>query len=292
MILGKTILLCMVLGTVHGTAFAAAPTSAYSPAAVSNHLQQLQNKAPKGFTVLWQPPFAVAGDVPPATVRWIATGTVAWASARLKQDFFAADPTEIVDVWLFKDDASYRRHARLLFNDTPDTPFGYYSHRHRALVMNISTGTGTLVHEMTHAFMPANFSACPAWFNEGLASLFEQCGDRGGHIVGLPNWRLPKLQDAIRAGKVPDFARFTALSDDEFYGRKTGAGYSEQYAQARYLCHYLQERGLLVRFYREFSANVAKDPTGYESLKKVLGDPDMKLFQKQWEISVFLLRAP
>lgn len=230
---------------------AAAPASAYSPAAITNHLQQLRKKAPKGFTVLWQPPFAVAGDVPPATVRWIASNTVAWATKRLKQDYFSADPKEIVDIWLFKDDASYRKHARLLFNDTPTTPYGYYSHRHRALIMNISTGTGTLVHEMTHAFMAGNFSGCPAWFNEGLASLYEQCGDKGGHIVGYPNWRLPKLQEAIRAGKVPDFEKFTAMSDDEFYGRKTNSAYNEQYAQARYLCHYLQERGLLVRFYRE-----------------------------------------
>ena len=31
-----------------------------------------------------------------------------------------------------------------------------------------------LVHEMVHPFMDADFPACPAWFNEGLASLYEQ----------------------------------------------------------------------------------------------------------------------
>jgi len=28
-----------------------------------------------------------------------------------------------------------------------------------------------LVHEIVHPFMRANFPECPAWFNEGLASL-------------------------------------------------------------------------------------------------------------------------
>jgi hypothetical protein len=271
---------------------ARATSNAYAPHAISNHLQQLQVKAGRGFTVLWQPPFAIAGDVPPATARWVATNTVAWATARLKRRYFTNDPKEIVDIWLFKDDQSYRRHALRLFEDRPSTPFGYYSPRHRALVMNISTGTGTLVHEMVHAFTGANFPGCPAWFNEGFASLYEQCGEKNGEIVGYPNWRLPKLQEAIRAGKVPTFDKFTALTTDEFYGRKTGANYNEQYAQARYLCYYLQERGLLHRFHREFIANVARDPTGLETLKKVLGETDWQLFQKKWETFVLLLKAP
>ena len=75
-------------------------------------------------------------------------------------------------------------------------------------------------------------------------------------------------------------------------GKNTGAKYSEQYAQARYLCYYLQERGLLGKFYREFHDRVRTDPTGYNSLKKVLGETDMNAFQKKWETFVLSLRAP
>jgi hypothetical protein len=270
----------------------AAADSAYSATAITNHLQHLRERAGAGFTVVWQHPFASAGDVPPQATRLIATNTVAWATTRLKRDFFSAEPAEIVDIWLFKDDASYHKHARKFFGDSPTTPFGYYSSRHRALVMNISTGGGTLVHEMVHAFMAPNFPKCPAWFNEGFASLYEQCGDKGGHIVGYPNWRLPKLQEAIRGGKVPAFQKLTAMSSDEFYGRTSGSTYNEQYAQARYLCYHLQERGLLTRFYREFVANAANDPSGFETLRKVLGEPDMQLFQKKWETFVLLMQAP
>ena len=48
---------------------------------------------------------------------------------------------KIIDIWLFKDKESYQRHTRELFGETPTTPFGYYSDEHRALIMNIATGS-------------------------------------------------------------------------------------------------------------------------------------------------------
>src|SRR6185369_3440763 len=122
--------------------------------------------------------------------------------------------------------------------------------------MNIATGTGTLVHEIVHPYVRANFPRCPAWFNEGLGSLYEQCGERDGHIVGYPNWRLPGLQRAIQASSVPSFAELTATTDAQFYGEDKGTNYAE----ARYLCYYLQEQGLLHKFYRAFAANQERDP--------------------------------
>ena len=104
-----------------------------------------------------QKPFVVIGDEPQEAVQQRAEGTVKWAVDRLKQDFFPNDPSEILDIWLFKDAASYEKNTRLLFGDQPTTPYGYYSSRHKALIMNISTGGGTLVHEIVHPFMEANF---------------------------------------------------------------------------------------------------------------------------------------
>ena len=60
------------------------------------------------------------------------------------------------------------------------------------------------------------------------------------------------------------------------------------YAQARYLCYYLQERGLLFRFYKELRA--AEDTSGYTTLRAILGNPDMAVFQKEWE--QFVLAIP
>jgi hypothetical protein len=52
------------------------------------------------------------------------------------------------------------------------------------------------------------------------------------------------------------------MSDGGFYGGPESSKYSEFYAQARYLCYYLQEKGLLIKFYQELAANVRRDPTG------------------------------
>ena len=275
--------------------FGAAPVPAPVPAGadpLAAKVADVRRLAPPGFTVLAQPPFVMAGDETPETVRRRARDTVKWAVDMLRQDYFRRDPAETISIWLFRDDASYRRHARLLFGDTPETPFGYYSERHRALVMNIGTGGGTLVHEIVHPFMRANFPACPPWFNEGLGSLYEQCQERGGHIAGLPNWRLAGLQEAIRAGNTVSFRELAAKSEREFYGAPGNPKYSQFYGQSRYLCYYLQEKGLLIKFYRAFTAAARQDPTGYRTLQRVLGETDMAAFQKRWEKFVLELRYP
>lgn len=251
------------------------------------HADKLKTKLKgRGFTVLIQTPFVVVGDESEAMVKRRAENTVKWAVDKLKQDYFTKDPEKILEIWLFKDDASYRKHAKEFFNDEPDTPYGYYSPSNKALIMNISTGGGTLVHEIVHPFMEANFPDVPAWFNEGMGSLYEQSGEKDGHIHGYTNWRLPGLQKGINNKVVPTFKKLLAMSDTEFYREDTGTNY----AQARYLCYYLQQNGLLIKFYKEFVKNQKTDTTGYKTLQSVLGEKDMNAFQKNWEAFVLKLR--
>ena len=241
---------------------------------------RLKKKLPHaGFHVTIQKPFVVIGDEPKPTVVARSKNTVKWAVDHLKRTYFRKDPKRILDIWLFKDKTSYRKHTKSVFGDTPTTPFGYYSSRHRALVMNIATGGGTLVHEIVHPFIESNFPGCPSWFNEGLASLYEQCGEKNGRITGYTNWRLRGLQQAIRNGKVPAFQKLCGTTTQQFYHEDKGTNY----AQARYLCYYLQEKGLLVKYYNAFVKNARTDPTGYATLKKTLGASDMPKWQKGWE---------
>jgi hypothetical protein len=244
-----------------------------------------QTRVPE-FSFVIQRPFVVIGDEPKQVVQERAEGTVKWAVDRPKLDFFPNEPKQILDIWLFKDATSYEKYARLLFGDEPTTPYGYYSSAHQALVMNIETGGGTLVHEIVHPFMEANFPACPPWLNEGLGSLYEQCGDAKGHIHGFTNWRLPGLQQAIRAKQVPSFKDLTAMGRNAFYNEDKGVNY----AQARYLCFYLQEKGLLVKFYRDFHARQNEDPSGFKTLQTTLAETDMEAFKRKWEAYVLSLR--
>lgn len=252
------------------------------------HIAQLRKKLPtKDFNIVVQSPFVVVGNDSPEAVKRHSEKTVKWAVEKLKKNYFTKDPKNILDIWLFKDETSYYKYAKEVFGDTPSTPYGYYSAYHKALIMNIGTGGGTLVHEIVHPFMEANFTDCPAWFNEGLASLYEQSGELDGSIHGYTNWRLPGLQNAIKKGTNPTFKTLLSTSEKQFYDDSAGV----HYAQARYLCYYLQQKGLLIKFYQEFAKNSASDPTGYQTLQKVLGAPDMDAFQKDWEAYVLKLRV-
>jgi hypothetical protein len=258
----------------------------FTDADYARHVEQLSKKLPSGeFEIIVERPFVVVGDGGRGAVEGHARDIVRWAVDMLKRDFFARDPERILDVWLFKDSASYRENARRLFGREPSTPYGYYSPAHGALVMNIETGGGTLVHEIVHPFVEANFPGCPPWLNEGLGSLYEQSGEQDGHIRGYTNWRLPGLQRAARRGRLTPFRKLLAMDGRAFYDDPQGTNY----AQARYLCYYLQERGLLVGFYHDFYKRHAADPTGFDTLKRVLGEPHMDAFQKRWEKFVLAL---
>jgi hypothetical protein len=238
-----------------------------------------------GFHMVVEPPFVIAGDEPPLVLEARAASIVRWAVERLRAAYFVHDPAPGLEIWLFRDPASYRHHARALFGDEPTTPYGYFDSSHNALIMDISTGGGTLVHEIVHPFMDANFPRCPAWFNEGLGSLYEQAGERDGAIVGLLNWRLPALQAALAQGTAPRLRQVLASDAGEFYGDPSGL----YYAASRYLLYYLQERGLLRRFYDEFTAAYERDPTGIDTLVAITGK-DLVRLEADWRSFVRRLR--
>ena len=262
---------------------------AFSDADYAQHVRKLKGNLPPGdFHVLVEKPFVVIGDESLSILEQRSRRTIKWAVDRLKRDYFLKDPNQIVDIWLFKNKASYQNNVERLVGYAPTTKFGFYSSRHAVLVMNISTGGGTLVHEIVHPFMESNFPACPSWFNEGLASLYEQCRDRDGHIWGSTNWRLRGLQGAIQSDRLPSFQELCSTSRGQFYHEDPGT----HYAQSRYLCYYLQEKGLLKTYYETFRVNAKTDPTGFETLREVLGQPDMDAFQREWETYVMKLTFP
>lgn len=279
----KTLLMALALTSI----VAAHPDGAHDM--FPDHMEKLRAKAPaKEFVIIAQPPFVVVGDEDEATVKVRSQRTVKWAVDKLKALYFKKDPANIIDVWLFKDAESYERNAKRLFGSKPTTPYGYYTGKHHALVMNISTGGGTLVHEIVHPFVEANFPNCPAWINEGLGSLYEQSDERDGRIWGLTNWRLAGLQKAIRDKRLPSFYELCKTTDAEFYAGSQG----DNYAQARYLMYYLQEKGLLQKFWQEALANSGKDSSGYKALLGVLGETDMLAFKRRWEKWAMALRFP
>jgi uncharacterized protein DUF1570 len=234
------------------------------------------------MTVLVEPPFVVIGDGGERAVTAIARGFLRDKVRMLEKDFFAERPHKLLEVWLFTGERAFRKGAKKYFDDTPDTPFGYYSPEHNALIMN-ANGLGTLSHELVHPYVEVNFDDAPAWFNEGLASLFEYPGERRGHIIGHVNWRLPNLQKQIRSDSLASLTKLVATSSSEFYDADWDA-----YAEARYVMYYLQEHDLLHAFFTKFHDAQADDPTGRASLEAVLGEK-LDTFEPKWRKFVLAL---
>lgn len=227
--------------------------------------RKLQTRLDSSFHVLTFPPFVVAGNLPEDRIRQYAQWSILRPAEALWKSYFQVRGQEVITVLLLADEASYRGWAKKLFKDEDVSYYGYYRHNDRTLVMNIGTGTGTLVHELTHALIVYDWPNVPLWFNEGLASLHEQCQVHEDHITGLPNWRLPGLQKAISDGRLRSLADLAGKGD--FYGPLRGLNY----AHARYFCLYLQQRGLLKEFYQKYQAGFAKGIPPAKVMTEVAG---------------------
>ncbi|HUT61673.1 MAG TPA: hypothetical protein VNA25_27860 [Phycisphaerae bacterium] len=233
--------------------------------ACNREADKLRARLDDTFAVTVSAPFIIAGNMAKPQLGRYAEGSVVRPAKAMWASYFDAKPTRPITILLFADANSYALWARKLFNDTPVPHFGYYKPGVRTMVMNISTGTGTLVHELTHSLIVYDFPKVPDWFNEGLASLHEQCSVRPDRIIGLTNWRLPGLQAAIRADKLRPLEDL--ITADDFYGRQQGINY----AQARYFCMYMQTRGVLVEFYKHFRRNHAGRRDAVLAVEKVFG---------------------
>jgi hypothetical protein len=236
-------------------------------------------------------PFVIAGDLTEAELNRWHERTIGPAARAMGHRYFTARPDQPITVLLFSGEDSYNRYAKALYGDEGVSVYGYYKPHLRTLVMNIGTGGGTLVHELTHALVDFDFPEVPDWFNEGLASLHEQCRIRPDEtgIDGLVNWRLAGLKQAIRRGRLASLE--TLLSNDDFRGADVGLNY----AQARYFCMFMQSgdnpRGedVLAEFYRLLRLEHREDPTGASAVRQVFAQQDWAELDRRFQSWVLSL---
>lgn len=245
--------------------------AAYPPAELVGDCRKaaddLRKRLDDKFAILVRPPFVIAGNTSAEDLEHMARWSVLRPAEAMWAGYFEKRPDKVITVLLFKGDKAYRSWAGSLFGDKDLPHFGYYRPRERALVMNIDTGTGTLVHELTHALIVYDFPEVPTWFNEGLASLHEQCTVGEREITGLPNWRLPALQEAIAKGTLRPLRELVTRRD--FYG----AGQGLNYAQARYFCLYAQRAGKLTELYRKLRSAGQAEGADVKAIEAVMGKP-------------------
>lgn len=238
--------------------------------------------------VLPRAPFVLGGDFSADELAALHDNTIAPAVRAMRRSYFEVEPNEPVTVLVFRSEESYNRNCESLFGERGISIYGYYKPKLRTLVLNLGTGQGTLLHELTHALADFDFPQMPDWLNEGLASLHEQsrfrADDDGPWIEGLVNWRLRGLQEVTKAGQLRSLA--VLLASPIF----RGPGEGTNYAQARYFCLYMQEKGVLAEFYRAFRQHHADDPRGIKTLTQVF--PDASIEQLDRDFQNWVLELP
>ena len=158
---------------------------------------------------------------------------------------------------------------------------GFYRPDTKTLTVNLSTGTGTMIHEFTHALHYADMEGLgqrhPIWIVEGFGTLYEQCTRRDdGSGYGLLNWRLPGLKKAIKSGKCMKVRDLIENSGSCFRTKRSLA-----YAMARYIFYFLQEKKLLRKWYARYRENYDDDKSGLKTLEEIYGK-SVEEFEKEW----------
>ena len=147
---------------------------------------------------------------------------------------------------------------------------GVYVHTTRLLTMR-QIGM-VLHHEFTHALHDSDQDALgqrhPEWICEGFATLFESRELKDGHAVPLPNLRLNILQKAVEQKKEISWAKFFAMDQMQHTMARMVS-----YPEGRYIMMYLYEKGVLKKWYAEYTAHFADDASGAKALETVFAKP-------------------
>lgn len=277
-------------GAEHGLSLAddLAGPRAKSQVAVAcdERARQLREHLTSNDRIIVRPPYVLAGNVSESELDRQYRETVLPTARALALAFFDTDPNEPVTLLMFSSEEAYRNASWHLDRRDTVNYYGYYIRPDRRIVLNLATGDGTLAHELTHALAHFDFPRMPEWFDEGLASVFEEAdfSPDGLQLVGGANWRLNHLLHAMQNRRLRTLESLITA-------RKVDSDHQEiQYAQARYFCLYLQERGLLPFFYRKFRRQHSSDPSGARTLCSVLGTEDFDSIDRdfrRWVIALY-----
>lgn len=151
--------------------------------------------------------------------------------------------------------------------------------------------TSVVTHEFTHALhfadMQARGQEHPIWLIEGLATLFESAV-RNGDIIPQHSYRLGVVQAAVRGGRDIPWRTLVKLNHPQFMMSAQLA-----YAQSRYMLFYMYEKGLLKKFYDEYTdkANYTSDKSAAEAFEVVFGKP-LESVERDWRQWVLKQSAP
>ncbi|MFT5326822.1 MAG: hypothetical protein ACI8P0_004705 [Planctomycetaceae bacterium] len=254
--------------------------------ACDERARQLGKHLDERDRIIVRPPFVIGGNLSEAELDRCYAQTILPTKRALDLAYFDNAPDEPLTLLLYSDERTFRDASWKLDRRNTANYYGYYIRTDRRIVVNIGTGEGTLAHELAHALGHFDFPNMPEWFDEGLASLYEEAdfSEDGLQLNGLSNWRLNHLLSAMQNRKLGTLE--SLISSREIREEKQAV----EYAHARYFCLYLQERGLLPFFYRKFRDRAGSDPSGLRTLCEILGEENLDPVDRnfrQWVIALY-----
>ena len=219
---------------------------------------ELLTQLDRSYALLVRPPYVIAGNLSDEMLERLYRDIIRPTEQALSVSFFDQRTTAPIKIVVFSTESDLRDFARRVDRRQPDSYYGYYLRSQRRIVVNISTGAGTLAHELTHALSHFDFPNMPEWFDEGLASLFEQSdfSDNSRRLTGADNWRVHHVLRALHDNRLRPTADL--LSDRGMRSEHQ----TIDYAHARYVCLYLQEQQLLEPYYRKLRARAESASVG------------------------------
>lgn len=152
--------------------------------------------------------------------------------------------------------------------------------------------TSVTVHEFTHALHFADQAARgqphPIWLVEGLGSLFETSVVVEDKLIPRHSARLAQVREAVRQGRAVPWRRIMQMNQPSFLQQA-----SLCYAQSRYMLFYMWEKGLLKRFYDEYtrSASFQSDKTALEAFEIAFGRPIDEV-ERDWKAWLLQQKDP
>lgn len=234
----------------------------------------LRHRLDSHWKILIREPLILAGDFMDETLDELYERTIVPTLSALNESYFHTTPRHAISILICSSDERFRECNVRLEDQELSQYSGLYSRKHRRIIVNIASGEGTLAHELTHALAHADFPGMPEWFDEGLASLHEECefSTDGLRLIGNSNWREKVASDALNQGELRLIEDVTSTR----FG--TNGRANLDYAHVRSLCLYLQDRGLLENFYATCRSQATHDPTGLRSLCDVARAPNPRSF--------------
>ena len=216
-------------------------------------------------------PYVLIGDYEVSTLDALYRKAIQPTEYALNVSYFDTKPDQPVTIVALSSQQRYQQVARDLDQRQTGSYYGYFMADELRIVLNLTTGSGTLGHELTHALAEVDYPDMPEWFDEGLASLHEQCefSDQGNRLLGTTNWRVQILLSALERNQLPP------LNDLVVQARIRTDREALTYAYARCFCLYLQQKNLLSPFYRKLRTNQASDTTGRLTLCQILNVDDL-----------------